>query len=177
MVATILLVAESATNAELLRADVKNARFECPGKDGFKVALRNGRGEGAPGELPSEFYLKQVVFGDLNGDGTRDAAAVLVRERGASGWFTVLAVLLGGEPPKCVASRWLGEGLPFGTVGVDSVKVDGSTISLVEEFFGPHDAHCCPSLRRRERLKLAGSSLVRVGRPEPLGAGVHRQRE
>src|SRR5215475_612217 len=64
LVATILLVAESATNAELLRADVKNARFECPGKDGLKVALRNGRGEGAPGELPSEFYLKQVVFGD-----------------------------------------------------------------------------------------------------------------
>ena len=102
--------------------------------------------------LDQSFY----AFGDLDGDGARDAAVILAADPGGSGTFLDLAAVVDrGGAPLHAGSLRLGD-----RVGIESLKITGRIIELVLLRHAPDDPRCCPTARVRERYLLRGGSLV-----------------
>ena len=81
-----------------------------------------------------------LAFGDLNGDGTDDAALVLLLVDGNAGHRYLAAVLNESGVPRHVASIFLGL-----NIGIDSVAVANRVVTLQTRQLGPNDPNCCPS--------------------------------
>lgn len=65
-----------------------------------------------------------AAFGDLNGDGARDAAVVLVAAPGGSGTFLALAVVLNDSgQPRHVASVPLGDGVKVESLAIEDRRI------------------------------------------------------
>ncbi len=81
-----------------------------------------------------------VTFGDLNGDGSEDAVAVLAIDRGGSGTFYYLTPIfnVGGQPQPMPATL-LGDRVQVKTVTIAAWEV---VVDMVEA--GPDDPMCCP---------------------------------
>jgi len=106
--------------------------------------------------LLAPFY----AFGDLDGDGSDNAAVVLVTDPGGSGTFFDLAVLSeqGGAPVN-VASRALGDRVDLRSLSIENGRI---TIDMISH--GPNDPMCCPSLREIVTFELRGAALTETTR-------------
>ncbi len=100
------------------------------------------------------------ALGDLDGDGSDDAAVVLVTDPGGSGTFFDLAVLSeqGGAPVN-VASQALGDRVDLRSLTIESRRI---IVDMVTH--GPDDPMCCPSLRQIVTYELQGDVLAEVAR-------------
>ncbi len=100
--------------------------------------------------------VQPMAFGDLNGDGQADAAALLAENYGGTGVFvSVVAVLnAGGQPAQA------------GAVPIDDrpnihlLAIQERQILLAGNVHGPDDPGCCPALPVSQAYALTKSGLV-----------------
>jgi hypothetical protein len=102
----------------------------------------------------------QSAFGDLNHDGTDDAAVILAVNGGGSGVFVFLvAVVNRNGKGQDVAAVQLGD-----RVKVNRLALQNGKISLDYLTQGPNDPLCCPTQKSSAVYMLQGNSLV-LGQP------------
>lgn len=108
---------------------------------------------------PYDFELSdKVTFGDLNGDGVADAAAILWSEgRGRRTWVELVAIVNQDGNPRQVAVKMLGL-----NAAVMSILIESGEIVMKMGKRAPDDPMCCPSLSFTQKYKLDGENLVLV---------------
>ena len=130
--------------------------------EGGKVPLFNGRWKD-PAEGGSTFNLLPAhAVGDLDGDGTADAAVVLVEESAGTGTFAYLFALKNraGTLTQLGHPEWLGD-----RSIVERLAIDRQGILSVR--FLTHkdgDPDCCPTMRIDDRFRVENGRLVGITR-------------
>ncbi len=134
---------------------LRNATYYAP-VYGRTVTLTNGTySEGTGASVYTVTLLNVYAFGDLNGDGNFDAAALLVENGGGTGQFvSVIAVLNQGGAPHQVSEIPLGD-----RVLVNSADISSGVIHLNMAVHGPDDPLCCPSQPQIQSFWLLGNNL------------------
>ena len=128
------------------------------------VQLKDGSYEGkpfAPGAAsrPRVRMIAELLrTGDLDGDGDKEAAVLLVESSGGSGEFVYLAVVAQREGVlKNVATLRIGD-----RVKVRSFVITKRVLVLDLIVAGAKDAACCPTRKLSKRFQLRGDELVEV---------------
>jgi uncharacterized membrane protein/heat shock protein HslJ len=139
---------------------LKNAEYQSEFAINGRVKLSNGtyKGEIVPGSASELIVMlsERVAFGDLNGDGTDDAAVVLITSPGGSGTFRHLGIVINEKgSPQHVASQLLGD-----RVKVKSLSVRSGEIAVQMMTHGPRDPMCCPTLLETRNYGLQEGKLV-----------------
>jgi heat shock protein HslJ len=140
---------------------LKNAEYRSEWTEDGAAQLVNGEYrkpimEGSATEIV--IRLVGVAFGDLNGDGAKDAAVILVTDPGGSGTFyDLVAVLNRDGEPEHVATVSLGDRAEIQTLSVESGQIIVRMIT-----HGPNDPMCCPTQEVEQTYALQGSKLVDI---------------
>ena len=125
-----------------------------------KVPLQSGAWTD-PGDGGSRFLLDaHQAFGDLDGDGVGDAAAIVVEQSQGTGTFFYLFALLSrdGKPVQAGPPDWLGD-----RSKIDRVTIDRKGILSVR--YVTHkdsDPECCPTLRIEDRFRIENGVLTGI---------------
>ncbi|HEX7587126.1 MAG TPA: hypothetical protein VF478_02315 [Anaerolineae bacterium] len=141
---------------------LKNAEYTSDLPAAKKAKLTNGVYEEQLG-LGASFKLNlrltdSYALGDLNGDGTADAAVVLAANTGGSGVFITLAAVVNeGGKPRHVASADLGD-----RTQIKSIAIAGGVIVMDLVTHTPSDPMCCPTQNETQKFRLQGEQLVKV---------------
>ncbi len=144
-----------ALGDELTVEKLKNAEYQV--RYG-KVKLTDGLFENSDqnAHFHSVEWPNKVAFGDLNGDGVADAAAILWSFVGASGTLVdLVAIVNQNGHPKQVARIELGN-----KVEVESLSIRSGQIVMEIVRHTPDDPQCCPSNDVTEKYRLSGKNLV-----------------
>ena len=100
----------------------------------------------------------KIAFGDLNGDGVTDAAAIFWSDGvNRRVWVELVAIVNDNGTPRQLAVKMLGL-----NAAVMSILIESGEIVLEIGKLAPNDAMCCPSLRVTQKYKLDGENLVLV---------------
>jgi uncharacterized protein (DUF2141 family) len=141
---------------------LKNAEYQSEFPASKKAKLTDGKYQedivpGSATKLNIVLY-PTAVFGDLNGDGVEDAAAVLVADPGGSGTFYYLAAVVNQNgTPKHVASVLLGDRVRLKSISIQSGEI---AVNMVQQ--APGDPMCCPTMEVTQKYKLQGDKLVPI---------------
>jgi len=162
---------ESAPTADTLsEAALGNATYSGIYDEG-PVTLTDGLCEGEPVDASSAARPRVrlidagTLTGDLDGDGSPDAAVILAENSGGSGQFTFLAVQLNRDSrPVDAGAVLIGDRTQIKAAAI----VDGA-IELEIVTQGPNDALCCPTQKVAKRYALQDGVLTEVA-SEDLGA-------
>jgi len=123
------------------------------------VRLKDGRyQEGGPGtaDYISVFLTDSIAWGDLNGDGVNETAAVLAENYGGSGTFVFLAVYQSqGQEFNFMTSIFLDD-RPL----VNAISVEDGEIFVDAIIHDANDAMCCPTLATKRHYFWNGSNLI-----------------
>ena len=94
--------------------------------------------------------------GDLNGDGSPDAAVFLTTNAGAGSVFIdLVAMLSDGGTPRFVGKVALGDRL-----GLDSLYMEQRDIVVHLTTHAPEDPLCCPTKKVVRRFAVEGGRLI-----------------
>jgi hypothetical protein len=148
------LIAQSA--APLTPAILKNATYQIPERGA--VTLTNGTYQARSGDPLSVALSDRMAFGDLNGDGSQDAAVILAVNSGGTGVFEYLVVVSDKDnKPQEIASVLLGD-----RVNIQNLSINKAKIRVKMLKHSPTDPLCCPSeaLIQSYRLDLKTNELV-----------------
>jgi len=151
-----------AAEAPLTIQALKNSEYRSEQYGGEWVRLKNGRHEerAQPDGAP-DFVIKlsdNIAFGDLNNDGVKDAAVILITSGGGSGSFReLIAVLNRSGSPRQVASHSLGD-----RTDIKSISIRSGVIFVDLIRHGPNDPMCCPTVREVKKFKLNAGKLVAI---------------
>lgn len=170
LAAALLLLGCGSDDAGVDVDAMANATYELA--DG-EVKLTDGLYErpAAPdGEVAHTVELADslTAFGDLDGDGVADGAAILTESGGGSGTFVYLAALVDVDGQTVTrATTMLAD-----RVQVRSIGIADQRIALEMVVHGPEDPLCCPTQVRRVSFELDGDAFVSrsdelVGTVEP----------
>lgn len=110
---------------------------------------------------PSNYTVQyqKSATGDLNGDGTPDAAVILIADTSGSGTFIYLAAMVSGQ--SGLENRdtiYLGD-----RVIVETMVIQEGMVKLQMITHGPQDGLCCPSVKTRQTYLLDNDHLVIQG--------------
>jgi hypothetical protein len=147
---------------------LKNMTYKVEDATHGEVPLHNGEFEDEPYEPGAASRLEvrfgdRVAHGDLDGDGTPDAAVILWVDPGGSGTFVHLALVLNQNgKPSHVASELLGD-----RVKVKSLCIKNRIVTVDMLTQGPNDPMCEPRQRVLRRYTLNHGALVPVGSESP----------
>lgn len=98
----------------------------------------------------------KIALGDLNGDGKKDGAVILVYSTGGSGSFRVLEAVINQKGKTVnVASTDLGD-----RVIVESISIASGEIIIKMITHGPNDGASNPTVRKTVRYRLNGEELI-----------------
>ncbi len=147
-------------SAELSAAALRAASYASQYVESGEVRLVNGIFEDSARRV-MVFFQPEYAAGDLDADGSIDAAVVLSTTTGGSGTFQDLVVVRNqvGEPVHA-ATFFLGDRVP-----VDRIRIVDGEIQLDLTMHGPADPMCCPSERATRRFELLGDQLVEIDTP------------
>jgi len=137
------------------------------------VNLVDGRYEtGSGADYLSVSMLDQAAFGDLNSDGTLDAAIILAENYGGTGQFEYLVPVFNSDGhPSPSSGYFLGD-----RVVVNSIGITNSLINLDILTHAPNDALCCPSQVMTQSFRFYwGPGLVQVHTTSRTPAGGLRE--
>ncbi len=115
--------------------------------------------QGEPGvSIELDSATSTYAYGDLNGDGLADIAAVFDVTTGGTGYFRYLTVFTNDDGmPRYATSTELGD-----RVKINKISINGGIISADIVTQGPTDPMCCASLPETLKYKLSGNMLVEV---------------
>lgn len=162
-VAALVYVATATAPAApaLTLAQLKNFTYalgESSSVEGGKVTLVDGRWKDPEGSQFS--LLPQHALGDLDGDGSADALALLSEDTGGTGRFIYLFALLNhdGVPRQMAEPEWLGD-----RSVIERLTIDRKGIVAVRYLtHNDGDAACCPTLRIDDRYRVQAGRLVGI---------------
>lgn len=143
---------------------LQNTNYDSEWPANRRAKLRNGiyrepYAIGGASELVVQLSDKKA-FGDLNGDGARDAAVVLVAAPGGSGTFYDLAVVLNDSgQPRHVASTPLGDRVRIESLSIADRRV---TVQMLERDIG--DPKDNPTKRVTRVYTFTNGRVVEVAR-------------
>jgi len=127
------------TPTELSAAVLRSASFTSLYVEEGEVLLDGGIFEDTARRVVV-FFQPEYAVGDLDGDGSPDAAVVLATETGGSGTFVDLAVVLNRDGrPENVATAFLGDRVP-----VDRIRIVDGEIQVDLTMHGPADPILLP---------------------------------
>lgn len=136
--------------------------------DGARVQLASGHYEAPPDQSDEDREIASAELhplssvGDLDGDGSPDAAVVLQSSGGGSGTFCELVAVL-----NTAAGLTPLPGVPLGDrIKLERLDVRGGVISVELLKAGPADPLCCPKTRVKSAFQVADGQLV-VADPAP----------
>ena len=152
----------SSSAPSLTLETLSNAEYHSPDWGTFR--LSDGvyeRPPQNPGESSSAYttrLLEPVAFGDLNADGSADAAVRLSTQSGGTGHFVELAAVLNRDgQPENVATVSLGD-----RVVIEAARIESGIIILDMRVHAPTDGLCCPSQLETWRFELRGDTLIQL---------------
>ncbi len=158
------LRAQPPSTAPLTPADATSATYRGVGDLAGPITLTNGTWTGTPfvpggASRPSLTLLRQAfATGDLDGDGTAEAAVLVGLNSGGSGELIYLAILQRQGPGVVnVATGLVGD-----RVGVRAMRIAGRRIELDVVQAGPGDAQCCPGELASRAWELRHATLVEL---------------
>ena len=149
---------------------LKNATYMLPFY-GRTVTLTDGSyQEGSGAEIYSVSMTGAITFGDLNGDGLEDAAAILVENGGGTGQFESIVVIVnqGGVPAQAGVAQ-LGD-----RVQVNSLTIQAGRVVLDMLVQGPNDALCCPTQPVTQAYHLFANGLFLMHATSKTLSGAER---
>jgi basic membrane protein A len=136
------------------------------------VTLVNGeyREQAAPGSA-SEIVVQMtqlVAFGDLTGNGSDEAAVILVTNGGGSGNFVDLAVMVNANGmPVNIATLPLGD-----RTRINSIVIENGEVVIDMVTHGPNDPMCCPTEPVVKYFGLKNVLVENIKSDEPLAPAV-----
>jgi len=142
----------------LTSESLKNATYQIP--DLGQVTLTNGTYQASSGQSLSVTLSDVSALGDLSGEGSQDAAAILVVNRGESAASIYLAAVVDREGNSDNADTiLLGKG-----VKVKTVSIEGGQINVDLLKHKPTDPICCPTdeIIQSYRLNPSTNELIAV---------------
>jgi heat shock protein HslJ len=148
------------TSGTLTADDLKNGEYQTEFSSSGKIKLHNGLyKEKIVPDSSTELVVTlsdKMAFGDLNGDGEKDAAVILITNPGGSGTFRYLAAVINQNgSPNHVASQLLGDRIKVKSLSIRSGEI---TVEMITH--GPSDPLCCPTLEAIHDYQLQGNKLV-----------------
>jgi hypothetical protein len=152
---------KKAAPAALTWQQVQNATYQNEWPQKGVATLKDGQYEeeiapGSASKLVMALLPDKYAFGDLNGDGAADAAAILVASGGGSGSFVYLEALVNDRgTPHHAAEVALGD-----RTQIEAIAIEGGQITVDVVTHGPTDPLCCPSVKARKMFRLQGEQLV-----------------
>ena len=134
----------------------KNLSFYSPALE-KEVALNNGKYESGSGENYESLQLLDTAgFGDLNGDGSADAAVLLAENTGGSGVFVYLVALVKQVDGYSQSTPLLIDDRPQ----IDSLTIENNHIRLEGKIHGMADAMANPTMQVVAEYQLTQSKLT-----------------
>ncbi len=147
------------TPGSLTEQSLSEAELDLP--DLGPLQLRAGRYEHKYGSGATEVdtvLLQSSAFGDLDGDGVSDGAAVVAVQRGGSGSYYYLAALLDRDGiPQQAGAVLLGD-----RVQVQSVTIEEGLIEVKMKTHAAGDPMCCPTVEVTRSYRLSDGTLAAV---------------
>jgi len=136
--------------------EIRNATYQLGATNGLRVVqLKNGKfeqGDPAGVDYVSVTMTDFVAFGDLNGDGVDEVAALVAENYGGSGVFVLLAIyedvsgILNFQTSIILGDR----------VQPNKLLIEDGKIFLDAIIAGPNDPMCCPTLYTTRHYILTG---------------------
>jgi hypothetical protein len=147
---------KSRNTRELTEGDIKNADFLPDGyMPGNPIRLKDGVFEDSNPDGYYSMGIANIVMGDINGDGSKDAAVIYVWTGGGTGQFYNLAAVLNKDgKPVHVASKELGDRIIINSVTINSGQI---VIDMIVQ--GPDEPLCCPTQKQIVKCKLEKNEL------------------
>jgi hypothetical protein len=148
----------SATPAGVDLASIENGTFTLTSGATLPVKLVDGKftlNDAAGNLITRGQLIEPVAFGDLNGDGLPDAAAIIAANFGGTGTFHELFVVLAQKGP--VASLVLGD-----RILEKQLSIKDGLISLDYLRSGPKDPMCCPSEHALTTFRYKNNQIEKV---------------
>jgi hypothetical protein len=139
--------------------ELRNVQYQLGAADTQQIVqLTDGNFEqGTPGSdgFMSIFLTDHVALGDLNGDGTEEAAALISENYGGTGVFVFLAVY------SQVGGAWT---FQTSTIVDDrpqlqALSIEENQIFLDAVIHGMDDPMCCPTLRTTRHYRFIDNQL------------------
>jgi hypothetical protein len=147
----------SSTIETLTETYLANATYRLNEFGIFK--LDNGEYEHRYGEGMTQriqVTLEKVGFGDLNDDGSGDAAVILAGQSGGSGTFKYLVAMVNsGAQVRQQASMRLGDRVQISALSIVDGKVKLETVKA-----GPLEPVCCPTQMQKQSFILRDAEWV-----------------
>lgn len=160
LILIILLGYGCAENSSLTLDILKNSEYK--GIYETPLKLTDGTYEGEPfvkgGASRADVDLVDSFtrFGDLNGDGVKDAVAILRENSGGSGTFVYLCAVISKDTKAInIATLSLND-----RTQIDSITIDSGEIVLTLLTHGPKDPMCCPSQKEIRKYQLENNTLI-----------------
>src|SRR5215204_3440293 len=154
----------SAEAENLIRkVDFKNFTYEpgCVGEDKQKITVTNGEYSHDKGDDTLYFYVRDVTYGDANGDQIEDAIVLTTCNTGGSGQFSE-GFIFGTKDGKTeLLSRIEGGDRADG--GLRSAKVENGLLVVERNGAGETGGACCPEFVVTSKYKLEGKNLKQIG--------------
>lgn len=130
---------------------LKNMTYTSPSYQ-ENVTLVNGSYERTEAENSLRVNLyPQIAFGDLNGDGSQDAAVALAENGGGTGTFVSLVAVLNQDGVPVQSASVLIDDRPL----IKDIAIQDSRIVLQATIHGVNDPFCCPTLEVVETYRLS----------------------
>ncbi len=144
--------------------DFRNFAYEV-GPDGGTIRVANGTYSRDGEEDRFYFEVRDVDYGDLDGDGREEAVVTTLENTGGTGQFTDgLIFAMRGGTPAVVASLGVGDRADG---GIHDVRLEGGRL-VVERYGGENSGACCPTYVERQVIALRGGQPVAAGKSERL---------
>lgn len=158
------LLMQKISPSGMTLSDAKNTSYII---EGVPVALTNGKAEtqafpGSPSSRITTTVFGDPTVGDLNGDGSADAAVILVQKTGGSGvFYYVAAALQTTDGMKGTNAILLGD-----RIAPQTLELNGEEVIANYADRNPGEPMTTnPSVGVSKYLKVEGMRLVEVGSP------------
>jgi hypothetical protein len=139
--------------------EIRNAPYQLGAADTLQmVQLTEGNFEqGTPGSdgFMSIFVTDFVALGDLNGDGTEEAAALISENYGGTGVFVFLAVYSRMDDSWTFQTSTIVDDRPQ----LQALSIEDNQIFLDAVIHGMDDPMCCPTLRTTRHYRFIDNQL------------------
>jgi hypothetical protein len=157
IILTITFLSHEAFAAEksLTLKDLKNLEYTINGE---KIKLNNDqyKSRSSTANVVSA-SIGKYSFGDMNGDGLKDAAVIIEWSGGGSHGFRKLNIVINKNGRPVFLTSISSE-----TVVVNSLEINSGIITVTGLIYGPDNPQCCPSQKNTEKFRLSKNKLIKM---------------
>ena len=143
-------------------AEIRNAQYQLGATDALQIVqLTDGTFEqGTPGsdQFMSILMTDFVTIGDLNGDGTEEAVALISENYGGTGVFVFLTVFTKVNGTWTFQTSTMVDDRPQ----LNALSIENNEIYLDAVIHGTDEPMCCPTLRTTRRYRFIDNLLDMV---------------